>query len=91
MPVGVGVRMLQEIGRFSRLSRARGEWRSGFETNMSTVFEGIQQAIIACLMEEEVLEVWRQEMRGRFWEELLVALGMSCKRKCGDGEDSSEE
>ncbi|OXH14494.1 hypothetical protein C370_02089 [Cryptococcus neoformans A1-35-8] len=62
-----------------------------FETNTSTAFEGVQQAIIAYLMEEEVLEVRRQEMRGRFREELLVALGMSCKRKRGDGEDSSEE
>ncbi|OXG09903.1 hypothetical protein C366_06834 [Cryptococcus neoformans Tu401-1] len=61
------------------------------ETNMSTMFEGVQQAIIAYLMEEEVLEVWRQEMRGRFQEELLVALGMSRKRKCGDGDDLSKE
>ncbi|OXC60726.1 hypothetical protein AYX13_07074 [Cryptococcus neoformans] len=42
-------------------------------------------------MEEEVLEVWRQEMRGRFQKELLVALGMSHKRKCGDGDDLSKE
>lgn len=61
------------------------------ETNMSTAFEGVQQAIIAYLMEEEVLEVQRQEMRGRFREELLVALGMSRKRKRDDREDSSEE
>ncbi|KIR52029.1 hypothetical protein I315_05319 [Cryptococcus gattii Ru294] len=33
------------------------------------------EAIIAYLMEEEVLEVQRQEMRGRFQEDLLVALG----------------
>ncbi|OXG46253.1 hypothetical protein C355_05924 [Cryptococcus neoformans Th84] len=87
MPVGVGVRMLQEIGRFRHLSRARGEC----ETNTSTAFEGVQQAIIAYLMEEEVLEVRRQEMRGRFQEELLVALGISRKRKRGDRDDSSEE
>ncbi|OXG44417.1 hypothetical protein C355_06227 [Cryptococcus neoformans Th84] len=62
-----------------------------FETNTSTTFEGVQQAIIAYLMEEEVLEVRRQEMRGRFREELLVALGMSRKRKRDDREDSSEE
>ncbi|KIR50657.1 hypothetical protein I315_06897 [Cryptococcus gattii Ru294] len=61
------------------------------ETNMSTVFEGVQQAIIAYLMEEEVLEVRRQEMRGRFREDLLVALGMLHKRKRDDGDDSSEE
>ncbi|AGV15302.1 hypothetical protein CNAG_07950 [Cryptococcus neoformans var. grubii H99] len=39
---------------------------SASETNMSTAFEGVQQAIIAYLMEEEVLEVQRQEMRGGF-------------------------
>lgn len=61
------------------------------ETNTSTAFEGVQQAIIAYLMEEEVLEVRRQEMRGRFQEELLVALGISRKRKRGDRDDSSEE
>ncbi|EAL17175.1 hypothetical protein CNBN2000 [Cryptococcus deneoformans B-3501A] len=62
-----------------------------FETNTSTAFEGVQQAIIAYLMEEEVLEVRRQEMRGRFREELLVALGMSRKRKRDDREDLSED
>lgn len=61
------------------------------ETNTSTAFEGVQQAIIAYLMEEEVLEVRRQEMRGRFREELLVALGMSRKRKRDDREDLSED
>ncbi|OXH02497.1 hypothetical protein C369_06294 [Cryptococcus neoformans A5-35-17] len=80
-----------------RGSDVAGDWEvsspisSTSETNTSTAFEGVQQAIIAYLMEEEVLEVRRQEMRGRFREELLVALGMSCKRKRGDGEDSSEE
>ncbi|KIR53125.1 hypothetical protein I315_04161 [Cryptococcus gattii Ru294] len=61
------------------------------ETNLSTMFEGVQQAIIAYLMEEEVLEVRRQEMRGRFQEDLLVALGMLHKRKRDDRDDSSEE
>lgn len=61
------------------------------ETSIAVVFEGVQQAIIAYLMEEEVLEVQRQEMRGRFREELQVALGMSRKRKRGDGDESSEE
>ncbi|OXG83070.1 hypothetical protein C349_03207 [Cryptococcus neoformans var. grubii Br795] len=80
-----------------RGSDVAGDWEvsspisSTSETNMSTAFEGVQQAIIAYLMEEEVLEVRRQEMRGRFREELLVALGMSRKRKHGDREDSSEE
>lgn len=64
---------------------------SASETSISIVFEGVQQAIIAYLMEEEVLEVRRQEMRGRFREELQVALGMSRKRKRGDGDESSEE
>ncbi|KIR51213.1 hypothetical protein I315_06253 [Cryptococcus gattii Ru294] len=64
---------------------------SASETNLSTAFEGVQQAIIAYLMEEEVLEVQRQEMRGRFQEDLLVALGMLHKRKRDDGDDSSEE
>ena len=36
------------------------------ETNTSTAFEGVQQAIIAYLMEEEVLEVQRQRCRGGF-------------------------
>ncbi|OWZ31895.1 hypothetical protein C347_03341 [Cryptococcus neoformans AD2-60a] len=91
MPVGVGVQMLRLGGFIAYLKHEVNGTVACFETNMSTAFEGVQQAIIAYLMEEEVLEVRRQEMRGRFREELLVALGMSRKRKHGDREDSSEE
>ncbi|KIR54628.1 hypothetical protein I315_03116 [Cryptococcus gattii Ru294] len=83
MPVGVGVQMLDWEVSLAILNVS--------ETNTSTVFKGVQQAIIAYLMEEEVLEVWRQEMRGRFQEDLLVALGMLRKRKRDDGDDSSKE
>ncbi|KJD99491.1 hypothetical protein I311_06923 [Cryptococcus gattii NT-10] len=81
-------------GRGSDVAR---DWKvsspilSASETNMSTAFEGVQQAIIAYLVEEEVLEVQRQEMRGRFQEDLLVALGMSRKRKHDDRDNSSKE
>ncbi|OXH41900.1 hypothetical protein J008_00392 [Cryptococcus neoformans] len=91
MPVGVGVRMLRLGGFVAYLEHEVNGAVACFETNMSTAFEGVQQAIIAYLMEEEVLEVRRQEMRGRFQEELLVALGISRKRKRGDRDDSSKE